>query len=360
MSKPALYGVAAILIGALMAAPLWDRWHYGTRHDGLMNRNGLGVVTGDLSSLSLAPEPMRAAEPIWSAETTGVAEPGRVAEAAGTLRPIRRPGAPPARPVPTAATPLPTAALASPALITGAPPLPSHDPALTASLPRPARLTAPRPPAPVTIVQVESRDPAPAAPSLPWSPIAILPFAAPAVSGHEPAAPASDEARADQGADGSGQVGSGGQAPLTGESGQDGPAQLSLVPAGTVVAPGQTVKVSVLLKEARGVTSVPFHVQFNPEVLQYVGAQEGNLFTSSSLQPILMASDNPDRPGNLAVGLALVESSGLLNASGTLLVLEFRALGTGESNLTFDRASVRGATSREMPVHLANAAIQVR
>ncbi len=354
MSKPALYGGAAILIGTLLAAPLWDRWYYGTQHGGLMNRNGLGVVTGDLSSLSAAPEPIRAAE------TSGVAEPGRVAESAGTLPPMRRLGVPPARPVPIAATPLPSAALASPALIKGAPSLPSHDPVLSVSPSRPARSSAPRPPAPATIVQVESRDPGPAAPSLPWSPIAVLPFAAPVVPGHEPAAPASAEARADQGADGSGQVGSGGQAYSTGDSGQDGPAQLSLVPAGTVVAPGQTVKVSVLLKEARGVTSVPFHVQFNPDVLQYVGAHEGSLFTSSSLQPILMASDNPDRPGNLAVGLALVESSGLLNASGTLLVLEFRALGIGESNLTFDRASVRDATSREMPVHLANAAIQVR
>ncbi len=136
--------------------------------------------------------------------------------------------------------------------------------------------------------------------------------------------------------------------------------QLSLLPAGKVVAPGQVVKVSVLLQEARGVTSVPFHVQFNPEVLQYVGAQEGSLFESSSLQPILMASVNPDRPGNLAVGLALVESSGLLNASGTILVLEFRALGIGRSDLIFDRASVRGPTSREMPLRLANAAIQVR
>lgn len=196
--------------------------------------------------------------------------------------------------------------------------------------------------------------------SAPWMPINLRPFVAPTASPQGPMPPDRGRPGADQPASAGGGVGSGDQALPTEESNQSTLPQLSLVPAGKVVAPGQVVKVSVLLQEARGVTSIPFHVQFNPEVLQYVGAQEGNLFESSSLQPILMASVNPDRPGNLAVGLALIESSGLLNASGTILVLEFRALGIGQSDLSFDRASVRGPTSREMPLRLANAAIQVR
>ncbi len=143
-------------------------------------------------------------------------------------------------------------------------------------------------------------------------------------------------------------------------AGATAPASLKLVPGSTVLTPGQPVVVRVVLGEGASISSVPFHLKFNPEVLQYVTAREGALFRSTSLQPVLLASVNPNRPGDLAVGLSMIESSGLLNGSGGILEIEFRALAPGQSELLFDRASVRGPTGAPLPVELLTSSVAVR
>src|SRR5439155_19837889 len=93
-----------------------------------------------------------------------------------------------------------------------------------------------------------------------------------------------------------------------------------------VVSTGEVVSVSVVLSDGHQITSLPFHLQFNPEVLAYVGAHLGPAFSGGALQPVLLASVNPSRPGDLAVGLSLVDASGSFTGSGAVLVLDFRAI----------------------------------
>jgi Cohesin domain len=136
--------------------------------------------------------------------------------------------------------------------------------------------------------------------------------------------------------------------------------RLSLIPSRPAVSRGEIVSVRVVLTDARQITSVPFNVRFNPEVLEYLGAEAGPAFRSSSLQPVLLASVNPSRPGDLAVGLALIGSSGTYTGTGTLVVLQFRALSTGKSDLLFDGASVRGSTGEPLPAAIESSQVQVR
>ena len=78
------------------------------------------------------------------------------------------------------------------------------------------------------------------------------------------------------------------------------------MPTHSEVAPGDIIKVDVTLNGARDVMSVPFHVRFDPDVLSYLGARTGPAFLASSLNPILLAAEQPSRPGDVGVGLALV------------------------------------------------------
>ncbi len=116
----------------------------------------------------------------------------------------------------------------------------------------------------------------------------------------------------------------------------------------------------VVLTGARDITSVPFHLQFDPAVLQYVGARTGPALNGRSLQPIFLASVNPGRPGDLAVGLSFVRSSGTFNGSGAILLIDFQALATGKSDLVFDRASVRGPASEALPAEILGSTTEVR
>ena len=136
--------------------------------------------------------------------------------------------------------------------------------------------------------------------------------------------------------------------------------RLSLAPDRSAVSQGETLSVQVLLTGARDITSVPFHLQFDPGVLEFVGARTGPALNGRSLQPIFLASVNPGRPGDLAVGLSLVRSSGTFNGSGAILLIDFRALAPGRSDLHFDRASVRGPTSELLPAEIVGSTAEVR
>ncbi len=135
---------------------------------------------------------------------------------------------------------------------------------------------------------------------------------------------------------------------------------LSLAPDRPAVSRGETISVRVVLSGARDVTGVPFHIQFDPSVLEYVGARTGPALNGRSLQPIFLASVNPGTPGDLAVGLSLVRSSGTFNGSGAIVLIDFRALAPGRSDLLFDRASVRGAASEPLAAEITGSTAEVR
>jgi hypothetical protein len=93
-------------------------------------------------------------------------------------------------------------------------------------------------------------------------------------------------------------------------------------------------------------------------VLQFVSAANGGAL--SGLQPVLLASVNPARPGDLAVGLSFIDAGGAFSGSGTLVELRVHALASGVSSLRFDRASVRGPISQAIEAQFENGSVSVR
>jgi len=132
-----------------------------------------------------------------------------------------------------------------------------------------------------------------------------------------------------------------------------------LVPDRNDLLPGEAVVVTVQVSDAVSMSSLPFHLRFDPEVLEFVDSQAGAAL-SESYEPVLLASVSPNRPGDLAVGLSLVDSSGLFSGSGALVQLRFRAVASGESDLDFDRASLRGPTSRPLNALFEKTRIRVQ
>ena len=132
---------------------------------------------------------------------------------------------------------------------------------------------------------------------------------------------------------------------------------LQLVPFRPALSVGESLVVAVRLSGASNVTSLPFHVEFDPAVLEFQAVEEGPAVGAK--QPILLASVSPARPGDLAVGLSLVETGGLLQGSGTVMRLKFRAIGLGSSPLDFSRATIRGRISEPLDARFQNASVQV-
>lgn len=124
------------------------------------------------------------------------------------------------------------------------------------------------------------------------------------------------------------------------------------------VAPGEILLVAIRIEHAQRMTSLPFHLVFDPAVIEFTGSQAGSALASHD--PVLLASVSPNRPGDLAVGLSLIETSGAFTGSGEVVTLLFRALAPGQSNLSFSRATLRGARSESVDVHFSDGFVIVR
>ncbi len=352
-----IMAAAALMAGALLAAPLWDYYHYGRPPASGMptSQTTLAVMTG-------APVPLpsyRSAGPVPPAPT----------------------------PRETVVVPIPVSRTAStPRMSEGQAAVPPPAPGALRQANAPLRARAAVPSGPAEgrpAMDNTSRERIEASPTRPW---VGLVSGAPAAASREnpqsvvnqvasvgwiagnfapppPATPAPTQQVTDANHDHPGaQEGSqpSGSTATATASQDDLPLRLTLAADRHAVSRGETFSVQVVLTGAREITSVPFHLQFDPGVLQYVGARTGPALNGRSLQPIFLASVNPGRPGDLAVGLSFVRSSGTFSGSGAILLIDFQALSPGRSDLLFDRASVRGSASETLPAEIVGSSAEVR
>jgi hypothetical protein len=123
-------------------------------------------------------------------------------------------------------------------------------------------------------------------------------------------------------------------------------------------AVGGVIVVHVLIDGASEAASVPFHVVFNPVVLQFDRGEEGP-FLSGSGQTAFFAS--PTSSGDrVVVGLSRLGGEHGASGSGELGRLRFIAIGAGNAGLAFDRAKVRGVDNTILPASFAPATVLIR
>jgi hypothetical protein len=324
--------VGGLLAVTLVVAPIWDFWRYRSLRAPLGPHVPVGVI------LPLRPLP----PPLPPPSPGQQAPPMRsVSVVAAEPRPVAVPAVAPER----AAWPAPRPD--APAVV------PSQAPPAIAARKTVSRVTPPTPapvptPAPIRTELQAGGDRSAAPQGSGW-------IAAPAVA--NPTAPPPQESDPEPGKPTTNTPvthgGGGGSARTTPPENPT----LALVLPSTPITVGDAVNVTVHLSDASNVSSVPFHVEFDPAILEFQSASQGS--GVARLQPILLANVNPTRPGDLAVGLSLVESSGLLQGSGAVIRLQFRALAPGVSALDFSRASVRGRTGEALDARFQNALVEV-
>jgi len=345
--------VGGLLAVTLVAAPVWDFWRYRSLRAPL----GPHVPVGVILPLRPLPPPLPPQAPERQAPIRTASVP-----AAGP-RPVVIAAVSPELAVSTASRP--EAPVAVPSKVERTAPT-QHAPQTQVTVPaavaahKTVSSMAPPAPAPAnapTAALIAAEQQAGGAPTGPaqgvgWiaAPVPAVadPTAPPPEPNPEPGKPAPNKPATSGGGGGGG--GSSHTTPPENPT-------LALVLPATPVTVGDAVSVTVHLSDASNVSSVPFHVEFDPGILEFQSASQGS--SVAGLQPILLANVNPTRPGDLAVGLSLVESSGLLQGSGTVIRLQFRALAPGVSALDFSRASVRGRTGEALDARFQNALVEV-
>jgi general secretion pathway protein D len=170
------------------------------------------------------------------------------------------------------------------------------------------------------------------------------------------APPAEPPAEAPAGGTAGGDTGGGttggattGAPPPGGATPPGGPATVSFSPSFKTVTLGQDFTVSVVISGATGVGSVPFHIAFDPEFLDFVGTGGVSPFLSQDQTPVFVLATKGAGGNEVIVGLSRQGSRPGVSGQGTLLEMTFRPKKPGTTTLSFSELSVLDPQAQPLP-----------
>jgi general secretion pathway protein D len=201
---------------------------------------------------------------------------------------------------------------------------------------------AAKPPA-ETAPAKEEAAPAPAGPA----PIIVVPPAAPA-PGTNPDAGATptDQEKSTTGTGGGGQNGS---PDSGGQNNAGGPATVGFNPSYLTATLGTNFSVDVTISGGTGVGSVPFHLSFDPAVLDFIGAGSVSPFLSQDGTPVFVLATIGSGGREVIVGLSRQGSRPGVSGTGTLIQMTFRPKKPGTTSLNFTDLSVLDPQAQPLP-----------
>ncbi len=138
---------------------------------------------------------------------------------------------------------------------------------------------------------------------------------------------------------------------------EEDPILVQLLPAEQSAGVGRRVSVDVVVDGNVDINSAGMRISFNPQVLRFVEAREGNVLRADGADTSFQSSASAT--GSVAVGIGRVGNVGGVIASGTLLTLEFETIGAGESGIQFASAVLRDIDGRPLPVQFSQATVRV-
>jgi general secretion pathway protein D len=137
------------------------------------------------------------------------------------------------------------------------------------------------------------------------------------------------------------------------------PAVVRVVPSSPTFRVGDTVVLEVRMENGTNVGSVPFHLRYNTQLLQYVDpASEGPLLGSDGTGTLFLARDSSGG-GEIVVGLSRMGGGVGVNGSGSLGTFTFRAVKPGRAVFTFSGASVKDPQARNLPASFVSATVGI-
>lgn len=137
-----------------------------------------------------------------------------------------------------------------------------------------------------------------------------------------------------------------------------GPAVVSIVPGRSIYHIGDVVDVEVRVDNAENIGSIPFHLRYNPAVLQFIEpGQKGPFMEADGANIVFLAKGTG---GEVVVGLSRLGAPAGASGSGTLAYFRFQALAAGSAGFAFTGASVKDPKARNLPAAFNATPVQIQ
>jgi len=130
------------------------------------------------------------------------------------------------------------------------------------------------------------------------------------------------------------------------------PADVTFNPPNILAKVGDNMTIQVQISQGARVGSVPFHVAYDPNILQFLPpGTEGGFLKSDGASTIYNAQASTTN--EVFVALARVGVPTGASGSGVLCTLQFQAKGQGTTTLTFAQASVLDPQGQPLPANFS-------
>ncbi len=138
------------------------------------------------------------------------------------------------------------------------------------------------------------------------------------------------------------------------------PAVVRVVPGAASYRVGDEVVVEVRIENASNVGSVPYHLRYNPQALQYLDtATEGKLLRSDGIDTVFLAKATSPGSGEIVVGHSRLRGGTGIEGSGGLAEFRFRATAPGRATFAFSAASVKDPKARNLPASFVSGSVGI-
>jgi general secretion pathway protein D len=114
---------------------------------------------------------------------------------------------------------------------------------------------------------------------------------------------------------------------------------------------GNEITVRIFISQAGHVGSVPFHIAYDPKILQFENGAEGDFLKKDGASTVFNAQAST--LNEVFVALARLGVPTGADGDGTLCTLKFKALAPGKTALTFTEASLLDAGGQLLPAAFA-------
>ncbi len=121
------------------------------------------------------------------------------------------------------------------------------------------------------------------------------------------------------------------------------------------LAPGQEVKLSVLIDNAQQLFATPLRIRYDHRVLTLTDVSKGDFLAGPELTDVIFSRNIRNQSGQAAVNLSRFPGTGGADGSGVLVTLTFQAVAPGESAIAVTPTGARTADQKTLQLGTAQA-----
>jgi len=133
---------------------------------------------------------------------------------------------------------------------------------------------------------------------------------------------------------------------------------LFLSTTSSVIKVGEVITLTVLVERIEQLYSSPFHLTYNPSLLELIKVSEGDFLKKDGKETAFFQANNSEA-GQVVIGLSRLGQVGGVTGSGILATFTFRSKSSGVGKFSIKEPEFRNAAMESIPIKVVLTEVRV-